>query len=55
MTIVGANARNTIIDADGSNAADRVLKILGNPIDVSISHVTIQNGKSSLDGGGILT
>ena len=60
MTITGAGASSTIIDA---NKASRVLHIgrqptvpgnVGAPVVATISGVTIRNGTTTGDGGGIL-
>ena len=50
LTIAGAGAATTIIDG---NDLDRVLHITGTNAAVNISNVTIQNGSSTGDGGGI--
>ena len=49
LTIKGKNSASTIIDG---NNLDRVFQILGGK--VSISNVTIQHGRASGTGGGIL-
>ncbi|MBI5033784.1 MAG: hypothetical protein HZB51_24970 [Chloroflexi bacterium] len=51
MTIVGNGAANTIIDGNGSVTNNRVFTISSAPTVVSISGVTIRNGKSDLGGG----
>jgi hypothetical protein len=49
MTLNGVSAANTIIDA---NHVDRVLSI-GSGVTVMLSNVTLRNGNSAGDGGGI--
>jgi CSLREA domain-containing protein len=52
MTIVGAGATSTIIDA---NQIDNVFSVEGGSFTVGISNVTIRNGKTPYDGGGIVS
>ena len=57
LTITGNGSDRTIIDGDGSVTNDRVF-LLTNPasnFNVTISGVTIQNGKNSVGGGIALT
>jgi CSLREA domain-containing protein len=52
VTISGAGASTTIIDGNGSVLMDRVLDV-GATAPTTMSGVTIQNGISPQDGGGI--
>lgn len=52
VVIAGAGKTVTIIDANGFVTGDRVLDIV-NPVNVSISDVTIQGGAALSSGGGI--
>ena len=49
VTIVGGNA---IIDANGATTLDRVIQVLAGNI-VTISNVTLRNGRTNSFGGGI--
>lgn len=53
LTLCGTNKDNDKLDGNGTH---QVLKIQGNPsysLPVTIENLTIQNGKSSVSGGGI--
>ncbi len=49
VTIVGSNA---IIDANGATTLDRVIQVLAGNV-VTISNVTLRNGRTNSFGGGI--
>ena len=49
VTIVGSNA---IIDANGATTLDRVIQVLAGNV-VTISNVTLRNGRTTSFGGGI--
>ena len=52
MSIVGNGPAHTIVDGDGSVTFSRVFALSSSSISVSMSGLTIQNGKST-QGGGI--
>ncbi|MBI4770972.1 MAG: CSLREA domain-containing protein, partial [Chloroflexi bacterium] len=52
LTLQGAGASTTIVDGNGSTLNDRVFDIIG-PVAVTLSNMTIQNGRRSANGGGI--
>jgi CSLREA domain-containing protein len=53
VTISGAGAATTIIDGNGSVVMERVLDVVSATADTTLTGVTIQNGDSTPDGGGI--
>lgn len=56
LTISGAGAATTIIDANGAVTQDRVFDLLsptGSTPEVTISGVTIRGGRSTQSGGGL--
>jgi len=52
VTILGAGPQSTVIDGNGAVTGERVFDIITDT--VVISGVTIENGRSPNDGGGIL-
>lgn len=52
ITLNGAGATSTIIDGSGSFTGDRVIQITG-AVSVSLARLTIRNGRSTSQGGGI--
>ncbi len=52
VTIIGDGAATTIIDGNGATLGDRVVQITG-AFSVILSGITIRNGNTAGDGGGI--
>ena len=54
LTIQGAGSGVTIVDGNGAVTGDRVFQILANAKDISLSGLTIRNGKkvATFDEGG---
>ena len=54
LTIQGAGSAATIIDGNGSVTQDRVFQVLSTVNNVTLSGMTIKNGKSLASSGGVI-